>query len=1042
MKIKYDGQASSKTTTASTKTLSNIKPSNYSTLIQDCISSSSFELGKSIHAQMVSVGYTPDTYLQTKIIMLYARSGGVDDLCYARVLFDNMRERNSTTWNTMILGYAHVGNHTEVVKLFFRMHRSGFVLDKFTFPSVIKAFKAMGEIHGFSQVQTLIIKTGLNHDLVVGGTLVDGYTEFGLVDDAIIAFNEIKEKNVIIWNIIFSGYLKEIRWEEAWRFFHKMQTLGFHPDKFTFATALRICSSLSSPSRGTQVHAKLIVYGFEGDIFVGNSLVHMYSRCNDYDSCLKVFDEMEEKDQVTWNSIISAKAHFGHFSESLMLFSRMCSMGFKSDRFNLGSILMASAGLSDIKTGRELHCHLLRNSLDSDVVLGSALVDLYSKCGLVQEAFKVFERLPERNEVSFNALIAGYVHEREAEKALELYHNMRMEVNVDPDQFTFTTLLTLCTDYENHYHGKSIHAHLMRTNQMQNMVIETELVHMYTTCGMMQYAQEIFDRMLEKNAYSWNSMIEGYEQNEQIEEALQLFQRMQIQGIRPDAFSLASILSIITTLCEAIKGKEIHGFMVRHSMEKEEILRVMLLDVYAKCGVMDYASKIYYRSVTKDVTLHNVMISAFASSSRLNDAKNLFDKMEERNTVSWNCLIGGYAKSGYNKESVGLFRKMLEENVELNSLTILTMVNLCGDLACLYQGEKLHGLIIKKGFENSSVVLATSLIDMYAKCGAIKKARRVFDYMNETNIISWNAMINGYSKHGVSEESLLLYEQMQRKGIYPNGVTFLSVLSACSHTGLIEEGLTIFISMVENYRIEPSVEHYTCMVDLLGRAGLLEEAMEVIKKMPIKPEISTFGALLAACRLHNSVEMGKLAAKELFVLDPQNSGHYVLLSNIYAAEGNWKEVENIRKLMKEKGVRKEPGISWIMINNEKHVFHAGSKSHSRTEEIYIILRDLTVRMKKLGYIPDAHFILRNVNDVSKEKEEHLLQHSERLAIGLGLISLPENFIITVFKNLRICGDCHTTIKLISKITGRQIIVRDLNRFHHFENGECSCGDYW
>ena len=992
---------------------------------------------------MIYNGYNPDAYLMTKILMLYARSGCLDDLCYARELFEEMPERNLTAWNTMILAYARADNYVEVLRLYARMRVSGNFSDKFTFPSVIKACTAMEDIDGIRQLQSSVVKAGLASNLIVGGALVDGYARFSRMDDAVTALDEIEGTSVITWNAVIAGYIKVLNWEEAWEIFDRMIKIGVYPDNFTFASALRVCGGLRSRDRGKQVHSKLIACGFKGDTFVGNSLIDMYAKCGDEESCLKVFNEMGERNQVTWNTIISAEAQFGHFHDALVLFLRMQESGCKSNRFNLGSILMASAGLADIGKGRELHGHLIRNLLDSDIILGSALVDLYSKCGMVEEGHQVFKTLLERNEVSYNALLAGYVQEGKAEKALELYHDMQSEDDIQPDHFTFSTLLTLCADQGNDYQGRQIHARLIKKNITKNIIVETELVHMYAECGRLNYAKEIFNQMAERNAYAWNSMIEGYEQNGRTEEAVLLFKQMQINGIKPDCFSLASMISSCVSLSDWHKGKELHNFIVRNSMEEEGILRVLLVNMYAKCGSMDYAWNIYDQTIKKDVILNNVMISAFVNSGRMNDAKNVFDQMEQRNLASWNAVLACYAKEGLKRGSFNHFLEMLENEIEFDVLTMVTLVNLCSSLPALEHGEQLHSLIIKKGFVNCSVVLETALVDMYAKCGVIKKAREVFDNMNEKNIISWNAMINGYSKHGCSKEALILFKEMEKEGMSPNEVTFLSILSACSHTGLVEEGWRIFSSMQEKYNTEPKAEHYTCIVDLLGRAGRLEDAKEFVEKMPMEPDVSTWGALLGACRVHKDMDMGRLAAERLFELDPQNPGPYVIMSNIYAAAGRWKEVEDIRQMMKMKGVTKEPGVSWIEINSEIQIFHAGSKTHPRTEEICNNLRQLTSQSKGLGYIPDTDFILQNVKDVKEEEEEeYLLQHSERLALSLGIISLPEKSTIRVFKNLRICGDCHNATKFISEITGRRIIVRDTKRFHHFEGGKCSCGDYW
>ncbi|OVA12164.1 Pentatricopeptide repeat [Macleaya cordata] len=1020
---------------------SNTSQSSYSSLIQDCISSNSFELGKSIHARILADGFIPDTFLQTKILMLYARSGELSDLYIARELFDGMTMRNSTSWNTMILGYARIDDHKEVLKLFYRMLGTGILPDKFTFPSVVKAYVGLEDFYGLKQIHSSIIKTGLNHNFVVGGSLIDGYVSFGSTDDGFAAFDEINGKNVVSWNAVIRGFVRVMRWEEAWEVFYRMVNLDEGPDDFSFATAIRVCGSLRSLDRGKQVHAKLIIGGFEGDVFVGNSLVDMYAKCRDPESCVQVFDQMKDRDQVTWNSMISGEVQFGNFSKALELFSRMQMLGFKIDRFNLGSVLGVCSGLADAKTGRELHGYLVRNFLDSDVIFGSALVDMYSKCGYVEKAHHAFERLVERNEVSWNALICGYVQELKVDEALELYHEMKFEENVKPDRFTFTTLLNLCAIQGSLDQGKQIHAHLIRIVGTDHLIVETELVHMYAKCGKLNYAEQIFSRMEERNSYSWNSLIEGYEQNDQPEQSLQLFWQMQVSGIKPDCFSLTSTISACRKLSNIKNGKELHGFVVRNDLENQGILRCVLVDMYAKCGFMDYACKIYSQTSEKDVNIQNVMLSSFIGCGKIDDAKLVFDQMDERNTISWNSILVGFTKSESKDETFKLFKRMQEENIEFDSLTLVTLFNFCASLPALAQGEQLHTLAIKKGcFLHSSVVMDSALVDMYAKGGSIERARRIFDQMRDRNVISWNAMINGYAKHGLSEEVLVLYELMQKEGIYPNDITFLSVLSACSHTGKIEEGLKIFISMLEDFRIEAKAEHYTCMVDLLGRVGLIDEAKEVIEKMPVKPEVSTWGALLGACKLHQNIEMGKLAADHLFDMDPQNPGHYVLLSNIYAVAGRWKEAEEVRNLMRSRGVVKEPGVSWIEIDNEIQTFHVGDQSHPKNKEIYDTLRGLSSRMKGLGYVPDSKFVLRNVED--DEEEEYLLQHSERLAIGLGLISLPEKSIIRVFKNLRICGDCHTATKFISKISGRKIIIRDTNRFHHFENGICSCGDFW
>jgi pentatricopeptide repeat protein len=329
---------------------------------------------------------------------------------------------------------------------------------------------------------------------------------------------------------------------------------------------------------------------------------------------------------------------------------------------------------------------------------------------------------------------------------------------------------------------------------------------------------------------------------------------------------------------------------------------------------------------------------------------------------------------------------------------------------------------------------------MYSKCGSIEDAFQTFDVMSERNVISWNAMIAGCAQHGCGKEALKLFAQMPQAGIEPDHISFVSALSACSHSGLVDEGLQLFDSMCRDYCIAPREVHYACMIDLLGRAGRLDEARDFMKTIPFAPDAYVWGALLGACRLYGNIDLGKHAAECLFQLEPHNAAKYVLLSNIYAAAGRWDDVAKVRKIMKDRGVQKQPGCSWIEVKNKVHTFMVEDKSHPQTEEIYSTLEELARQMEAAGYVPDTNFVL---HDVEMEQKEHsLYHHSEKLAIAFGLISTLPGLPVRIIKNLRVCGDCHTATKFISKIVEREIIIRDANRFHHFKDGLCSCGDYW
>lgn len=339
-----------------------------------------------------------------------------------------------------------------------------------------------------------------------------------------------------------------------------------------------------------------------------------------------------------------------------------------------------------------------------------------------------------------------------------------------------------------------------------------------------------------------------------------------------------------------------------------------------------------------------------------------------------------------------------------------------------------------------NVFVGTSIIDMYCKCGRVEMARKAFERMKEKNVKSWSAMIAGYGMHGYAKEALEVFYDMKRIGIKPNYITCISVLAACSHAGLVEEGWDCFKSMKRNFGVEPGVEHYGCMVDLLGRAGLLGKAYDLIKGMKVKPDSVVWGALLAGCRMHKNLELAEISARKLFELDSSNCGYYVLLSNMYADAGRWADVERIRVLMKGNGLVKPPGFSLLEVKGKVHVFLVGDKEHPQHEKIYEYLDELYMKLKEVGYVSDKTSVCHDVDD--EEKESILRAHSEKLAVAFGIMNTVPGTVIHVIKNLRVCGDCHTVIKMISKIVNREIVVRDCKRFHHFKNGACSCGDYW
>eukprot|EP01018_Ginkgo_biloba_P037498 Gb_11389 [translate_table: standard] len=777
-----------------------------------------------------------------------------------------------------------------------------------------------------------------------------------------------------------------------------------HSNTNEIVSLLQYCTTMKELM---QLHAHILKHRGNQSIFLCTKLVNMYALWGNLDNARLVFDKKLKRNMFLWNAIVKAYAKHGVHEEILMLYYQMLQEGIQPDNFTFPFVLKACAGLSALQEGKEIHCHIVKVGFDSDVFVGAALVHMYAKCGSIVYGRHVFDRMSERDAVSYTSMISGYTQNGHANEALMLFNQMQL-AEVTIDSITIVSVLQACSHLRALKEGKEIHNHMIRTGLDSDVFVETVLMHMYAKCGSINIARQVFDKISMRSMVSWSAMIAGYAQSGHASEALALFNRMQRAEVTPDSITIVSALQACAHLAALQQGKWIHDHFVTTRLESDVFVGTALIDMYAKCMSVEVA-------------------------------RQLFDRLPERNVVSWSAMIAGYAQSGHVNEALTLFHEMQFTNVIPNSVTIVSVLQACTHLTSLKQGRWIHGCIIRRGFE-TDVFVMTALIDMYAKCGNVELARHLFDKMPTKNVVSWSAMIAGYGIHGQGENALALFNTMQQTGMKPNHITFVSILSACSHAGLVDEGCQYFESMIRNYRFTPRMEHYACMVDLLGRAGHLDEARGFIEKMPLQPGVSVWGALLGACRIHCDVELGELVAGRLFDLEPQKAGYYILLSNIYAAAGRWDDVEKVRTMMNERGVKTTKGCSSIEVNNTIHTFLVGDRSHPQSEKIYAMLETLAGKMEKAGYVPNTNFVL---HDVEEEVKEHMLySHSEKLAIAFGLINTNSKTPIRIVKNLRICGDCHSATKFISKIVKREIIMRDVNRFHHFKDGLCSCGDYW
>ncbi|XP_062000604.1 pentatricopeptide repeat-containing protein CRR2, chloroplastic-like [Rosa rugosa] len=591
--------------------------------------------------------------------------------------------------------------------------------------------------------------------------------------------------------------------------------------------------------------------------------------------------------------------------------------------------------------------------------------------------------------------------------------------------------------------GQQVHNHMVLRGLEPNAYLGAKMVAMYASSGDLDSAVNVFHRVKYPSPLLYNSIIRAYTLHGYSARTMEIYGQMQCLGLKGDHFTYPFVLKCCAELSKIWIGKCVHGLSLRTGLESDMYVGTSLIDMYVKCCEMGSARKLFDEMSVRDVSSWNALIAGYMREGEICSAEELFGQMRCKNIVSWTAMISGYAQNGLAEQALSVFDEMLKKDSEVkpNWVTVMSVLPACAHSAALERGRKIHKFASGIGLD-SNASIQTALVAMYAKCGSLSDARQCFDRIrgSEKNLVVWNTMITAYASHARGSEAVSTFEDMVRAGVQPDHITFTGLLSGCSHSGLVDVGLKYFDGMETIYSVEPRVEHYACVVDLLGRAGQLMEAMDVVDKMPMQAGPSIWGALLSACRNHPNLEIAETAARNLFILEPDNSGNYVLLSNIYAEAGMWKEVDKLRILLKSQGMKKSPGGSWIEVNGKAHLFLGGDTSHSQANEIYMLLEELPKRMKAAGYVPDTRFALHDVSE--EEKEHNLTTHSEKLAIAFGLLNTDPGAVLRVTKNLRICGDCHTATKFISRIYGREIIVRDVNRFHHFKDGHCSCGDYW
>ncbi|KAF3787079.1 Pentatricopeptide repeat-containing protein [Nymphaea thermarum] len=967
----------------------------------------SIVVGKTIHALAIRRFFNLPMFQSNTLIDLYCKCGS---LSYAQKVFDLMPQRNEATWNTLMSGYVRCDRVWEAIEIFCLMQANGLRMNGFVLASILTACSklSLGD-HGL-QLHSLVVKSGLLDDVFVSTALLHLYAT--CCTSVLVArqvFDEMCHRNVVSWTAMMVACARHNVPDQEIELYQKMRLQGVGANQGAFATVISSCGTLGNMFLGEQVIGHAVTAGFGSDVSVCNAMIAMYGNLGSIEDAHLVFDHMPERDVITWNSLLSAYAQNGMCNECLLSFSEMRLTNAIPNSTTISSVLTAcSSGLANLKWGMGTHGLAIKVGLDFKVSVGNALLTMYSGSGSPSESKLIFVLMPERDLISWNCMITCYVQNHQFDDALVFFSEM-LRAQRRMNYVTFINVLSACSNPDYLAGGEIIHSLLICAGLQDNILLGNALVTMYGKCGATKEASNVLLAMEEPNTISWNAMIGGHAENEETEEAIKIFNMMRKNGGQSNYITLVNVLSACLQKEHLLMwGFSIHALVLFSGFEIDEFVKNALITMYARCGGLEVSNILFNESASNDI-------------------------------VSWNAVIAANARHGHGEDALKLFMQMHHAGLKLDRFSFSGGLAGSASLALVEVGQQIHDIIVKLGFESDQHVVA-AVVDMYGKCGEIDDAVKAFERTNNRCPLMWNTLISCYARHGYAGKARKAFQEMLQIGVKPDYVTFISLLSACNHVGLVDEGLQYFSLMTEEMGIAPVMEHHVCMVDLLGRAGRLYDAERFISEMLVPPDIQIWRSLLASCRIHGNLEIGTRAAKRLLELDPLDDSAHVLLSNMYAAKGRWQHVENVRNHMKFNKIKKIPSCSWIKVKNKVNSFGTGDWTHPQAKQIYAKLGTLLDLVKGVGYIANTSFVLHDMD--KEQKEQNLWHHSEKLALAFGLSNSPAGSTLRIFKNLRVCGDCHTVFKLVSQVTGSRIVLRDMYRFHHFKDGECSCSDYW
>ncbi|KAH7437743.1 hypothetical protein KP509_05G086700 [Ceratopteris richardii] len=784
-----------------------------------CGKANFLEKGKELHSEITLKGLEQDSFVGSALLDMYARCGL---LLEAEKVFEGLGEKDVVAWTAMISHYLENDQAISGLECFQKMQSKGVLPNPVTYMSALKACMCLGSLTMGQQLHSDLTEKGFENDVLVGGALVNMYAKHGWLAEAYAVFEKLPRKETNSLIALLSGYVEHGFDDKVFNISEGMQKHGVSLDPIVYVLTVEACTNARAFHKGLNIHCEIIKEEFESSNVVNSVLMDMYAKCGFLAESLEVFDDAPTQDVFLWTTRMTCLLEREHYKEALMCLEEMQKDGVSPNSVTYICALQACAHLQVMDMGRSVHAKITAAGFDEDLVVGNVLVDFYIKCGSIPESWEVFNQLHNKDIASWNTLIAGFI-EFEVAQDVPTYLSRMQQDGISPNKITFLYLLKASSIIESKEEGRRAHTEVVKLGYDGDLLVDNTLVDVYTKLGSFSEAYDIFDKMVFRNVVSWNIMIAGCAERQLGREGLECLEQMSVDGVAPNISTLVCGLNCCTTIGALKAGQALYSNIIKIGFEIDAIVGSALIDMYACCG-------------------------------QLVDAQEVFAHLQIKNDA-WSAIISGYEKHGQNEKALACFEDMLAQGVSLDNVTFASILRICGSVGAVVKGQEAHMMVTRAGREDDPLI-ATMLIDMYSRCGCLTDAYDLFEVLIDKDIVAWSALIAGFARYGECQKVIYLVGKMESSSLLLDAVALLSILTACSHVGLIDLGQSYFQANAESSVFSVREEHYNCMIDLLSRAGHLEMALLMILEMPWEPDTLTWSIIVGACRNWENSDLG------------------------------------------------------------------------------------------------------------------------------------------------------------------------------------------